>query len=652
MAMNARDIVNWPRPVKYLLLGLTDLLVVIASFHMAIAVESGNPWPIAQLYESMPFALLAVVIFPLVFTGFHVYRHMVRYAGSVILFEAAKSVTVAVLVTALLSAGLLQHGLPVGALFIFWAYALFGTVGSRLVAKRLITTARGSRAAESERAAIYGAGGGGLELLEALMNSTTYEVVALFDDDLKLSGRRVHNCLIYDTRSLAAVVEKLEIKRIVLAIPSASRRRRVEILTRLEKLGVKVQMLPSVRELIGGKVTLSHVRDVQASDLLWRERHQPNQELLERDIRGKSVMVTGGGGSIGSELCRKAIANGARRLAIVENSEFALYSIEQELRAVIREQNLSVELEPILCDVGEVKCMERYMRRCGTQTVYHAAAYKHVPMVEYNPCEGVKNNVFGTMATARAAIAARVEKFVLISTDKAVRPPNVMGASKRLAEMVLQAIQGRDAGGNVQGLDCDGTRFTMVRFGNVLDSAGSVVPLFRQQIRDGGPITLTHREVTRFFMTIPEAAQLVFQAGAMSKGGEVFLLEMGEPVRIFDLARRMIHLSGLTVADADETDGDIEIEITGMRPGEKLHEELFIGDNVSGTDHPSILRAEEACPSWGKLSRSLNALGEAIQEGNADTVRAILSQVVEGYTPSSRAFFERPREPRLTVVSS
>ena len=652
MTVNVRNIVDWPRPAKYFLLAITDILVVLISIYTATAIQFDQLWPAAALRDSLPFIMLAVVTFPLVFVGFRLYHHMVRYAGSVILFEAVKSVSVAVVLTAVLGWGLLGQVLPLGVLLIFWAYVLLGTASSRLFARWLITSVHGPDAPVREKTAIYGAGGGGLELYEVLINNPSFDVVALFDDDPELAGRRVQNCRIYKAGDLPRLTERMGIRRIILAIPSASHRRRREILAKLEKLGIKVQMLPSVDELIDGKVTLNHVRDVQAADLLWRQRHKPNQRLLEKDVHGKSVMVTGGGGSIGSELCRQAVANGVQRLAIVENSEFALYTIEQELCAVIEQKELDVELVAILGDVCDERSMARQLKRYGIETVYHAAAYKHVPMVEFNPREGVRNNVFGTLALARAATAAGVGKVILVSTDKAVRPANVMGASKRLAEMVLQALQNGSDGGADRGSGGGGTRFTMVRFGNVLDSAGSVVPLFRSQIKAGGPITLTHREVTRFFMTIPEAAQLVLQAGAMSKGGEVFLLEMGEPIRIYDLAKRMVHLSGLSIADGDDPDGDIEIKITGMRPGEKLHEELFIGTNVSGTDHPSILRAEESYPDWNQLSESLNDLGEATEVADADKVREILGKIVEGYEPSATTFVERRKEPRLTIVST
>jgi len=647
--LNLGNIVNWSRWMKYLLMGTADVAIVLIGTYAAIATNQERFWPGDALAEYLPFIALAVAVTLSVFLSFRLYRHMVRYAGGVILFETVKSVTFAVIFTQALGGYLLDEVVPLGVLITRWAYMILGCASIRMLAKGVISSTSAPGLPARHRTAIYGAGDGGLELLNALTDNTLLQVVALFDDDPKLAGRRVHGCQIYPASEMTRIIAKKRVHRIILAIPSVSRRRRAEILTELETLGVKVQMLPSVREIIGGEVTIDQLRDVRAADLLWRRRHTPDKRLLSRDVADRSVMVTGGGGSIGSELCRQAVLNGARRLAILENTEFALYTVEQELAALVARDRLDVEIVPILGDVTNRDLIQHHLVRCQVQTVYHAAAYKHVPLVEFNPCEGVRNNVFGTLAVARAAQAAGVDKFVLISTDKAVRPTNVMGASKRLAEMVLQALHHEAApGGGARAT----TRFTMVRFGNVLDSAGSVVPLFRKQIRDGGPITLTHSEVTRFFMTIPEAAQLVLQAGAMAQGGEVFLLDMGEPVRIYDLARRMIHLSGLTVADSDNLNGDIEIRVTGMRPGEKLHEELFIGDNISGTLHPAIMRAEEAFVPRDQLVSPLDALERAAVAGDAPRVKVLLETLVEGYKAGEGEFTERRRQPRLAVVAA
>ncbi|GAB3193226.1 hypothetical protein GCM10027292_34730 [Hydrogenophaga aquatica] len=405
-------------------------------------------------------------------------------------------------------------------------------------------------------------------------------------------------------------------------MPSIGRKRRNEILSQITSARATVRTLPSLSDLAQGRVSVSDLQELDIDDLLGREPVAPNHILLARNILGKVVMVTGAGGSIGSELCRQILSVGPSTLLLIEQSEFALYGIHQELEEKLA--GGAVKLVPLLASVQDVDRMHEIMSTWRPETVYHAAAYKHVPLVEHNPAEGVKNNVLGTLNTARAAMENGVTDFVLISTDKAVRPTNIMGASKRLAEMVLQALAANEPG----------TKFTMVRFGNVLGSSGSVVPRFRQQIRDGGPITLTHPEITRYFMTIPEAAQLVIQAGAMAKGGDVFVLDMGESVRIMDLARRMVELSGLTVRDEDHPDGDIEIEITGLRPGEKLYEELLIGDNPKPTNHSRIMKAHEELLPWAELEPRLQALDMALNVNDIGVIRQMLQQLVAGYVPN------------------
>ncbi|MFT3961363.1 polysaccharide biosynthesis protein [Propionivibrio sp.] len=437
--------------------------------------------------------------------------------------------------------------------------------------------------------------------------------------NIELAGLRVHS-----PDELADIIVAKNVEEILLAVPSASRQRRAEIINSLEYLQRKVKLLPSMSELVSGSITAESIREVEIDDLLGRDPVSPDLSLLGKCITGKVVLVSGAGGSIGSELCRQIIRMKPLRLVLMELSEFALYSIEQELSALCASKNLPVEIIPLLGSVIHLHRNERIMKSFGVHTVYHAAAYKHVPLVEHNPIEGVRNNVVGTRRMAEAALAASVETFVLISTDKAVRPTNVMGATKRLAELVLQGLA-RNGGK---------TRFCMVRFGNVLGSSGSVVPLFRKQIAAGGPITLTHPEITRYFMTIPEAAQLVIQAGAMGQGGEVFVLDMGQPVRIMDLARRMIRLSGLTVKDEHRPDGDIAIEIVGLRPGEKLYEELLIGKNVEGTAHPLIMRAYEHELPWPILEERLTVLDVACQSFAYEQVLELLASLVHEYTPT------------------
>jgi len=476
------------------------------------------------------------------------------------------------------------------------------------------------------KAVIYGAGQAGRQLAQAMAHGHEMRVVAFLDDDDRLHGHVLNGLPIHSPMDLQGLVETQGVRTVLLAMPSVSRRRRNEILSQIRNAQVAVRTLPSVTDLAQGKVSISDLHELDIDDLLGREPVAPNHILLAKNITGKVVLVTGAGGSIGSELCRQILAVGPAKLLLIEQSEFALYAIHQELEEKLAGLDGATPpvLVPLLASVQDGDRMREIMSTWHPDTVYHAAAYKHVPLVEHNPAAGIKNNVWGTLCTARAAQEAGVRDFVLISTDKAVRPTNVMGASKRLAEMVLQALAASGTG----------TTFSMVRFGNVLGSSGSVVPRFRQQIRDGGPITLTHPEVTRYFMTIPEAAQLVIQAGAMAKGGDVFVLDMGQPVKIMDLARRMVELSGLTVKDEQNPEGDIEIAVTGLRPGEKLYEELLIGTDPKPTSHPRIMKAHEAFIPWVELEAKLNALEMAVNVNDVGVIRLMMQQLVAGYIPS------------------
>jgi FlaA1/EpsC-like NDP-sugar epimerase len=453
-------------------------------------------------------------------------------------------------------------------------------------------------------------------------NSPEMQVAGFLDDDDRLHGHVLNGLPVYNPTDLTNLATTIAIGYVLLAMPSLNRKRRNEILSGIRGAHVSVRTLPSMTDLAQGKVSISDLRELDIDDLLGREPVMPNPILLAMNVRSKVVMVTGAGGSIGSELCRQILAVGPSKLLLIEQSEFALYSIHQELEEKLLGRD--IVLVPLLASVQDDERMREIMSTWHPDTVYHAAAYKHVPLVEHNPAEGIKNNVLGTLRTAQAAAESGVSDFVLISTDKAVRPTNIMGASKRLAEMALQALAATTAG----------TKFSMVRFGNVLGSSGSVVPKFRQQIRDGGPITLTHPEITRYFMTIPEASQLVIQAGAMAKGGEVFILDMGQSVKITDLARRMIELSGLAVRDEQNPDGDIEIEITGLRPGEKLYEELLIGDNPKPTSHSRIMKAQEEFIPWSELEDKLKALEMALNVNDVGVIRLMMEKLVTGYTPS------------------
>jgi FlaA1/EpsC-like NDP-sugar epimerase len=551
------------------------------------------------------------------------YRAIFRYAG----MQALMTVTKAILVYAFMYAaiftaigvpgvprtiGLIQPILlllAVGASRAFTRYWL-GDMYQGIV-----------KSMNLPKVLIYGAGSAGRQLAAALANSHEMRVAGYLDDDPRLQGSVMNGLTIHAPADLPELVESLQIQDVLLAIPSASRQRRNEILQQLLQSHVSVRTLPGLTDLAQGRVHVTDLHELDIDDLLGRDAVVPDRALLERNIRDKAVLVTGAGGSIGSELCRQILAIGPHVLLLVEQSEFALYQIHQELQMIVPD---CTKLVPLLGSVCDAQRMRSIMMAWRPNTIYHAAAYKHVPLVEHNPAEGIRNNVFGTLTTARVAQEQGVADFVLISTDKAVRPTNIMGASKRLAEMALQAMA----------VGTTGTQFTMVRFGNVLGSSGSVVPLFRQQIKDGGPITLTDLEVTRFFMTIPEAAQLVIQAGAMAHGGDVFVLDMGEPVRIGDLARRMVELSGLTVRDEVNPEGDIEIRVTGLRPGEKLYEELLIGNNPQPTIHPRIMKAQEDFVPWPELERKLAALGEALEANDVPAIRDLLQEVVSGYRPA------------------
>jgi FlaA1/EpsC-like NDP-sugar epimerase len=483
------------------------------------------------------------------------------------------------------------------------------------------------RSKEDGRLLIYGAGTAGVQTAAALRMSQQYAVLGFIDDDQAKVGRSINGVPVFSPIEIQQVIANQGVTDILLAVPSVSRDRRNAILDSLRPLPVHIRTLPGLSDLASGRVTVQDFRELDVEDLLGRDPVAPNAALLARDLAGQVVLVTGAGGSIGGELTRQIILQRPRQLLLLDHNEFGLYSIHQELQGVCASKHLSVDLVPLLGSVTNPDRLAAIFNIYSPATVYHAAAYKHVPMVENNPGEGILNNVFGTLFTARAAIASGVKRFVLISTDKAVRPTNVMGASKRMAELVLQALA----------LDGAATCFTMVRFGNVLDSSGSVVPLFRRQLASGGPLTVTHAEVTRYFMTIPEAAQLVLQAGAMALGGDVFVLDMGQPVKIMDLALRMVQLSGLSVRDASHPDGDIEIAVTGLRPGEKLFEELLIGDNPEPTAHQRIMKAHEDCLAWDALQPHLLALRSAAEKADVDQIKLVLQTCVQGYQAATSA---------------
>lgn len=610
-----------PRRTKQLISIAIDQMLLMGAFWSAVALRFETWTPdIASYYGQMVAApLLAIPVF----IRFGLYRAVIRFMEDRVLYVVAGGVTLSVL---LLAAGLmLTHAVNVsrGVLGIYWLLAILYVGATRFLARSFFLRAdRGRR--HRKRVAIYGAGRAGTQLALALSAGHEYLPVVFFDDDPAMQKTEVAGLHVYSPDDLDPVLDHRQVDEVLLAIPSTSRIRRLEIIEHLEAMHCKVKIVPGMSDVVSGNIAVDSIRDVEIDDLLGRESVVPDDGLFKQCILGKVVLVSGAGGSIGSELCRQIIRLRPMRLVLMELSEFALYTIEQELLSLCMRDALQAEIVPVLGTVMHPHRNERIMRSFGVQTVYHAAAYKHVPLVEHNPVEGIRNNAIGTQHLAEAAMAAGVETFVLISTDKAVRPTNVMGASKRLAELILQALSRKG----------DGTRFCMVRFGNVLGSSGSVVPLFKKQIAAGGPITLTHADITRYFMTIPEAAQLVIQAGSMGQGGEVYVLDMGKPVKIIDLARRMVHLSGLEIRDKAHPDGDIAIDIIGLRPGEKLFEELLIGENVEGTAHPLIMRAYEHELPWESLSERLAELDTACRTFDYEKTLQLLGALVREYAPA------------------
>ncbi|HEY7995211.1 MAG TPA: nucleoside-diphosphate sugar epimerase/dehydratase [Steroidobacteraceae bacterium] len=596
-----------------------DAVAIPTALWAALALKFDRLDP--ALDRTFAYFLVAVVSALFFFAVFGLYRAVVRFMGPKAMLTVIAGVSLSVLVLVAFDRLVASHQVPLSAFAIYGALALPYVGGSRFVARYLFLRSLGRKGRPVARVAIYGAGNAGARVCSILLGGPDFEPIAFIDDKKSLQGSSINGVRVYGPEELPDLVRQRRIDRILLAIPSVSRRRRREILTALEPLGVHVQSLPNLSDLISGKAQLSELRDVDVSDLLGRDPVPPRPKLFGSCIRGKCVMVTGAGGSIGSELCRQIIRLGPSRLVLFEMSELAVYTIERELEELAAHERLTVEIVPLLGNAHHRHRVREVLSAFGVQTVYHAAAYKHVPIVEYNVVEGIHNNVISTWYTAEAALETGVETFVLISTDKAVNPANVMGATKRLAELVLQALQERTTH----------TRFCMVRFGNVLASSGSVVPLFQEQIRRGGPVTVTHPEVIRYFMTIQEAAQLVLQAGSMAKGGDVFVLDMGRPVRIEDLARRLINLMGLTVREGSNPDGDIEIEYTGLRTAEKLFEELLIGSNVTGTDHPMIMRAIEHRLSWPKMQQILNELLVALASFDCHSALALLAESVAEY---------------------
>ncbi|WP_206060368.1 polysaccharide biosynthesis protein [Nitrincola alkalilacustris] len=619
-----RKIILLSRSHKRMLMILSDLLIIPLALWTAFALQANQVWPKALLQDFGWLFFLTTLLGIYIFGRLGLYRAIVRFMGLQAIIAVVKGVgllTLCLLVLALLPA---NTGLPVSVAFTFAMAALIYVGGTRLLVRSYYHWLL-KRHVDKEPVIIYGAGGAGVQLAIALSNGGEYQPVSFLDDDPALWGSSVIGIKVYPPREIASLVSHFGVTRILMALPSASRAQRKQALDQLNGLSVHVLTIPSMPEIVSGGARVDQLREVDVDDLLGRDPVPASDSLLDRSLKNKVVMVTGAGGSIGSELCRQIIMRQPTAIIMYELNEYALYKIDQELRAIQLKLSVDIELIPCMGSVLNTTRLEGVLQRYQVDTLYHAAAYKHVPMVEQNIIEGIQNNVFGTRSVAEAAAAAGVERFILISTDKAVRPTNLMGATKRMAELILQDLTTHKQIKTV---------FSIVRFGNVLGSSGSVVPLFRQQIANGGPITVTHPEITRYFMTITEAAQLVIQAGSMAQGGDVFVLDMGEPVKIIDLARKMVYLAGLQVSD-DQHDGGIEIAYTGLRPGEKLFEELLISGEIVGTEHPRIMRASEDALSHSALYEHLQALQQAVDKQLPEEARALLIQAVPGYTPNT-----------------
>ena len=624
-----KKVLTWPRAGKRLVVVVLDIGLGLIATWLAFSLR------LDTLHRPMDaqwwvYGIAPALAIP-IFVKFGLYRAIFRYTGQAALIATAKAVTIyaAILFGVLVwqkwvsvprSLGILQP-------LIF----LILVAISRSWARFWLAAMTPGRQKSEGRMLIYGAGTAGVQTATALNISGQYTLLGYLTDDPSMAGRSINGVRVESSDRVAELVQELGITDILLALTSATRARRNEIIQGLQYLPVHIRTLPNWADLASGRISVQDFRELDVEDLLGRAPVQPDTALLAGHLCGQVVLVTGAGGSIGGELCRQIVLQKPRQLLLLDHSEFGLYSIHQELQAICAVNAPGVVVTPLLASVANFPRVLAIFQSYRPATIYHAAAYKHVPMVEFNPGEGISNNVIGTLKMARAARESGVGRFVLISTDKAVRPTNIMGASKRMAELVLQALANQASATLTETATC----FTMVRFGNVLGSSGSVVPLFRKQLAAGGPLTVTHPEVTRYFMTIPEAAQLVLQAGAMAHGGDVFLLDMGEPVRIIDLAQRMIKLSGLTVKDATNPNGDIAVEITGLRPGEKLYEELLIGDNPEPTDHARIMKAHEQFLPWGELEPLLDELEKAAATDNLPVLHEILHRCVQGFKPDN-----------------
>lgn len=609
-------LLNAKRSTKRLITVGYDFIAIPLAIYLALALRHGEVLVNINNHTAATMIITTIVSL-LVFVKLGFYRAVIRFMAS----KAFTSLTLGILISAAVlgsSSFLTQANVPRSSLIIYVFTALALLALPRLFIRNLVSQLGQSGA---KPVIIYGAGQQGVQLCQSLLSSRDYKPVAFIDDDRKKQNTQINGLPVLAQPDLELLSQQRGCKKILLALGNTGFSQRKKLIEQLARYPLEVLTAPAVADIVSGKARIEEVREVEIDDLLGREAVSPDAQLIGRNISNKVVLVTGAGGSIGSELCRQALRQNPKQLILLELNEFSLYAIEQELQQLKQQENLAADIISILGSVQRQNRLETIFTTFKVQTIYHAAAYKHVPLVEHNVVEGVRNNVFGTWYCAEAAIKAGVERFVLVSTDKAVRPTNVMGTSKRLAELVLQALNQRQ----------QDTLFCMVRFGNVLGSSGSVVPLFRRQIKQGGPITVTHPDIIRYFMTIPEASQLVLQAGAMGKGGDVFVLDMGEPVKIVNLAKKMIQLSGLSEKTDNNPDGDIEIQFTGLRPGEKLYEELLIGDNVEGSSHPRIMTANEIYLEWPETHNLLHRLDKACHEFRVEDVINLLLEAPAAY---------------------
>ena len=627
------QVLEWPRSAKQLVVIGLDLVLSVLATWVAFSLRL-DTLHLPDALQLRVYVIAPCLAIP-VFIHFGLYRAVFRYTGQAALMATAQAVAVYALALRVLLVSVQWTMVPRSLGILQPLVFLILVATSRAMARFWLAGKGEAGEGGAGRLLIFGAGTAGVQTAVALAVSRQFTLVGFVDDDPAKCGRSINGVPVWPASAVAERIAREGVTDILLAIPGATRERRKAIVDALKALPVHVRTLPSMQDLASGRVKVQDFRELDIEDLLGRDPVPPRADLLAQDIAGRVVMVTGAGGSIGSELARQIFAQHPHTLVLLDHSEFALYTIHQELLALRLGALADIALVPVLARVSDSAHMKALCLHHRPATVYHAAAYKHVPLVEFNPGQGVLNNVFGTLSVAAAALEAQVGRFVLISTDKAVRPTNIMGASKRMAELVLQALAQRHGGPG-------GTCFSMVRFGNVLGSSGSVVPFFRQQLAAGGPLTVTHPEVTRYFMTITEAAQLVLQAGAMGQGGDVFVLDMGEPVKILDLAHRMVQLAGLSVRDAAHPGGDIEIAITGLRPGEKLYEELLIGDNPQSTLHPRIMKAHEDMLPWDVFQDHLSALRAAAVAEDEAQIRAVLAVCVQGFGAPQAAPVDSP----------